>query len=246
MLGLFQGRRLVRDWRVRTLRDGTADEYGVLVRGLCREVLGPDLPLEGVVVASVVPPLDAVLRSMARDLAGVEPYLVTAESVPGLRVRYREPGDVGADRVVNALAALEEHAPPVIVVDFGTAVTFDVIGPEGDYLGGAIAPGLGVSLNALYRSAARLRPVDLELPPSPVGRTTPESIGSGVLYGYASLVEGMVERIQEVLPARARVVATGGEASLLARACRCFDAVDPRLTLKGLCLAYLRRRAAAP
>jgi type III pantothenate kinase len=238
VLGLFEGPTLVRHWRIRTVKGGTADEYGVLLRDLLRDALLANRTLSGVIIASVVPPLDAVLREMVRSFFDLEPLFVTAENLPGIPVLYHEPKDVGADRVVNALAALAEHSPPLIVVDFGTALTFDVINEKGEYEGGSIAPGIGISLSALYREASRLAPVDLVPPPTPIGRSTEESIQAGVLFGYASLVEGMVERIGRELEGAPTVIATGGHAPLMAGLIEGVTVVDPDLTLKGLRLAY--------
>jgi type III pantothenate kinase len=240
VLGLFSGKKLIRDWRIRTRRGGTADEYGVVVRDLLRDESGRNRPLEAIVVANVVPPLDTVIREMAQTYLNLQPLFVNAENITWIPVRYDEPRDVGADRLVNALAALEEYSPPLIIVDFGTAITFDVINEKGEYIGGAISPGIGISLHALFENAARLQPVDLVRPPSPVGTKTSESIQSGVLYGYASLVDGMVKRISQEIGAQPSVIATGGYASLMSETCSVFTAVDKHLTLKGLCIAYHR------
>jgi len=238
VLGLFEGAGLRKRWRIRTARGGTADEYGVVIRDLLRyEMKGS---LSSMVVASVVPSLDSVLREMARVCFDLDPVFVTAENIPGIPVLYREPKDVGADRVVNALAALAEEKPPLIIVDFGTAITFDVINEKGEYVGGSILPGIGISLAALYREAARLSPVDLVPPEGPVGRSTEESIRSGVLFGYASLVEGMVERISKEMKEAPTVIATGGFAPLMARVTEGIGRVDTDLTLKGLRLAWDR------
>jgi len=240
VLGLFSGTDLIRDWRIRTIPDGTADEYGALIRDLCSKEIGRDQGLTGMAVASVVPSLDGVVRDMAQSYVNLRPLFVTAENLPGLPVRYQRPGDVGADRVVNAVAALEEHSPPLIIVDFGTAITFDVINEKGEYVGGAISPGIGISMKALFEKAAKLQSVDLVLPPSPVGGSTVESIQSGLLYGFASLVEGMVKRIEQTMTGHPRIIATGGYAALMANVYPKFDAVDMNLTLKGLCIAYRR------
>ncbi len=240
VLGLFSGKKLIRDWRIRTRRHGTADEYGVVVRDLLRDESGRNQALEGIVIANVVPPLDTVIREMAKNYFNLEPLFVTAENITWLPVKYHEPRDVGADRVVNALAALEEYTPPLIIVDFGTAITFDVINERGEYIGGAISPGIGISLHALFENAAKLQPVDLVRPPSPIGTRTVESIQSGVLYGYASLVEGMIKRISQEIGGQPPVIATGGYAPLMSEVCPVFTEVDKHLTLKGLCIAYNR------
>jgi type III pantothenate kinase len=240
VLGLFSNSELVQHWRVRTVREGTADEYGVLVRALCRDDSGRNRRLDGIVIASVIPPLKSVLQEMGENFFNVAPVFVTAENLPGIEVLYQEPRDVGADRVVNAVAALEKHEPPLIIVDFGTAITFDVINERGEYAGGSIAPGIGISLQALYQRAARLRSVDLVCPLSVVGKNTEESIQSGVLYGYASLVEGMVARISNEMEKQPVVIVTGGYAPLMAPVLDSIDFVDTDLTLKGLLIAYQR------
>ncbi len=238
VLGLFSGTDLTGHWRIHTVRECTADEYGVVIRNLLRDGSGRRQTPTAVIIASVVPPLDSVMREMCRRHFGLHPVFVTAENLPGLRVRYREPSNVGADRVVNALAALAGHAPPLVIVDFGTATTFDVISADGEYVGGAIAPGIGISLKALFTHAARLPSVDLVRPAHAVGESTEESIQSGVLYGYASLVEGMLDRIGREAGEPATVLATGGYAPLMAEVIEASLVVDTDLTLKGLCLAH--------
>jgi len=242
VLGLFAGQDLLQRWRIRTAKVGTADEYGVVIRDMLREEMRQNGALSGMVIASVVPSLDSVLREMARTYFDLDPVFVTAENIPGIPVLYREPKDVGADRVVNALAALAEEKPPLIIVDFGTAVTFDVINDRGEYAGGSILPGIGISLSALYREAARLAPVDLVPPERSIGRSTEESIQSGVLFGYAGLVEGMVERISKEMGGNPAVIATGGFAPLMAKVTAGIHRVDTDLTLKGLRLAWDRMK----
>jgi type III pantothenate kinase len=238
VLGLFSGTELIRDWRIHTVRESTADEYGVVIRDLLRDGSDRRQKPTAVVIASVVPPLDSVMREMCRTYFALRPIFVTPENLPGLRVRYREPSDVGADRVVNVAAALAAHAPPLVIVDFGTATTFDVINADGEYVGGAIVPGIGISLKALFSHAARLPSVDLVRPPHAVGQTTEESIQSGVLYGYASLVEGMLKRISREAGDPSTILATGGFAPLMAEVIEAPLVVDTHLTLRGLCLAH--------
>lgn len=240
VLGLFAGPKLLQRWRIRTAKGVTSDEYGVVIRDLLRHEMRRNGTLVRMVVASVVPSLDSVLREMARTYFDLDPIFVTAENIPGIPVLYREPKDVGADRVVNALAALAEEKPPLIIVDFGTAITFDVINQKGEYVGGSIVPGIGISLSALYREAARLAPVDLVPPEGPIGRSTEESIQSGVLFGYASLVEGMVARISKEMGETPKVIATGGFAPLMAKVTAGISRVDTDLTLKGLRMVYDR------
>ncbi len=238
VLGLFSGTKLTGHWRIHTVRESTADEYGVVVRDLLRDRSGRRRTPTDVIIASVVPPLESVMREMCRSYFGLRPVFVTPENLPGLRVRYHEPSDVGADRVVNAVAALAAHAPPLVIVDFGTATTFDVINPDGEYVGGAIVPGIGISLKALFTHAARLPSVDLVRPAHAVGQSTEESIQSGVLYGYASLVEGMLHRISREAGEPSTILATGGFAPLMATVIQAPLVVDTDLTLRGLCLAH--------
>jgi type III pantothenate kinase len=243
VVGLFEGQELKADWRLATRRDQTDDEYGILIRSLF-DALGIDpTTLAGAVIASVVPPVTPVMASFCRRYLGREPLVVGPGVKTGVAVLYEPPGDVGADRIVNAVAAFAAYGGPVVVVDFGTATTFDVITARGEYLGGIICPGIGISSDALFQRAARLPRVEIRNPGQVVGRTTIGSIQSGLYFGYAAMVEGILERVRAELKQPVRVVATGGYGGLLAREIPSIEVVDPALTLKGLRLIWERNRS---
>jgi type III pantothenate kinase len=242
VLGLFEGAELKADWRLATRRDQTDDEYGILIRSLFEAVGVEPASLAGAAIASVVPPLTPVFAALCRKLLGRDALVVGPGVKTGVAVLYDPPGDVGADRIVNAVAAFAAYGGPVVVVDFGTATTFDVVTARGEYLGGIICPGIGVSADALFERAARLPRVEIRNPGRVVGRTTVGSIQSGLFFGYAAMVEGILERIHNELKEPARVVATGGYAALLAPEVRSIEAVDSALTLKGLYLIWERNR----
>lgn len=241
-LGLHDGAVLKADWRLTTRREQTADEYGILVRNLFSAFgVGPEA-IEGVVLASVVPPLTGVLVQLSREYLGREPLVVEPGVKTGMPILYEPPGDVGADRIVNGVAAFAAYGGPVIVVDFGTATTFDVVSKRGEYVGGVICPGIGISADALFQRAARLPRVDVRNPGRVIGRSTVGSIQSGLFFGYAAMVEGIIARIRAELGENARVVATGGLAETLAREVPAIEAVDGVLTLTGLRLIWERNR----
>jgi len=242
VFGLFEDETLRADWRIATRQEATADEIGALARALFQErELDPDA-VDGMIVSSVVPNLNAVMTATGKRSFGCEPLLVGPGVKTGMPILYENPHEVGADRIVNSIAALERHGAPVIVLDFGTATTFDVVGEGGEYLGGVIAPGLGVSAEALFSRAARLHPVDVRRPQRVVGRNTEESLQSGLFHGYAALVEGLLRRIRAELGCEAPVIATGGFAPGLEAELGFLDAVDPLLTLEGLRLIWEKNR----
>ncbi len=237
-LGLYQGETLDPSWRIRTIHERMPDEYGILLDQLFRHRGHRPEEVTGVAIASVVPPLTPVFERVCRDYLGQTPLVIDAGVRTGVRIRYDNPREVGADRVVDAAAVRELYGVPACVVDFGTATTFDAVSAEGDYLGGAIAPGIGIAAQALFERTAKLPRVELTRPPSPIGRNTPQSIQSGLLFGYVGLVEGMVARFKGELGPETRVVATGGLAEVIARETDVIDVVDPWLTLHGLRLIY--------
>ncbi len=244
VLGTYEGESLVHHWRIATGRERMADEYGALLLMLLEQAGHRPSEIQDAVMASVVPPLTGQFVELCRRYLGVEPLVVDAGVRTGVRVRVDNPREVGADRIVNAAAAFRRYGGPACVVDFGTATTFDAISEEGDYLGGAIAPGIAVAAAALTERTARLPRVELVAPPQAIGRNTVHSMQSGLIFGYVGLVEGMVARFRKELGPRMRVIATGGLAELLARETDVFHAVDPWLTLEGLRLIHGMNRPA--
>jgi type III pantothenate kinase len=242
VFGVHDGALLKAHWRLTTRRDQTADEYGILVRNLFSASAIDPRAIVGVALASVVPPLTSVLVALSRQYLGQEPLVIEPGVKTGMPILYEPPGDVGADRIVNGVAAFAAFGGPVIVVDFGTATTFDVVTRRGEYAGGVICPGVGISADALFQRAARLPRVEIRNPGRVVGRSTVGSIQAGLYFGYAGMVESMIGRIRAELAEPARVVATGGLAETLAGDIPSIEAVDPALTLTGLRLIWERNR----
>jgi type III pantothenate kinase len=236
--GLYEGQTLGPRWRIRTIHDKMADEYGILLDQMFRHRGYRPEQVTGVVIASVVPPLTPTFVQVCREYLDQEPLVVDAGVRTGVRICYDNPREVGADRVVDAAAARALYSVPACIVDFGTATTFDAVSAEGDYLGGAIAPGIGIAAQALFERTAKLPRVELTRPPSVIGRNTVHSIQSGLLFGYVGLVEGMVARFKAELGPQTRVIATGGLAEIVARETSVIDIVDPWLTLHGLRIIY--------
>jgi type III pantothenate kinase len=236
--GLYEGERLGPCWRIRTIHEKMPDEYGILIDKLFRHRGYDPEQVTGIAVASVVPPLTPVFQQVCRDYVGQAPLVVDAGVRTGVRVRYDNPRDVGADRVVDAAAVWKLYGAPACIVDFGTGTTFDAVSAEGDYLGGAIAPGIGIAARALFERTAKLPRVELVRPPSAIGRNTPHAIQSGLLFGYVGLVEGMVARFKAELGPETKIIATGGLAEIIARETDVIDVVDPWLTLHGLRIVY--------
>jgi type III pantothenate kinase len=242
VLGLFDGERLVHSWRLTTERQRTTDEYGILCRNLF-ELAGVEWSaITAIAIASVVPPLNHTLWRMSVVYFKVEPLFIDPAKNAGMPVRYTPPSDVGADRIVNGVAAFARYGGPAVVVDFGTATTFDAISRDGEYLGGVICPGLQISAEALFSRAARLPRVEIARPDEVIGTTTVGSIQSGLFYGYVGLVEGILHRMLDELGPDTRVVATGGLASLIGRGTNLIEVVDSDLTLEGLRLIYERNK----
>ncbi|MFN8628729.1 MAG: type III pantothenate kinase [Candidatus Binatia bacterium] len=238
VLGVYEGKTLRHHWRLQTDSGRTADEYGVIVHYLLAGFGNPSI--RGIAVSCVVPPMNGVIDELCRMHLGVPPLFVGPGIRTGMPILYDKPQEVGADRIVNAIAAYERTRDATIVVDFGTATTFDYISDKGEYVGGAITPGLGISSDALFERAAKLYRVELAKPRHVVGRNTIQAIQSGLIYGYVSLVDGLVARIQRETKVKARVIATGGFAPLLAPESDSIEEVDEYLTLDGLRLIYER------
>ncbi len=236
--GLYEGDTLGPSWRIRTIHEKMPDEYGLLMDQLFRHRGYQPEQVTGAVIASVVPPLTPVFEQACRDYVGQDPLVVNADVKTGVRILYDNPRVVGADRVVDAAAVKALYRVPACVVDFGTATTFDAVSAEGDYLGGAIAPGVGISAQALFERTAQLPRVELTRPPSAIGRNTAHSMQSGLLFGYVGLVEGMVARFKAELGPETYIIATGGLAELVARETDVIDVVDLWLTLHGLRIIY--------
>lgn len=239
-VGVFEGDRLLVSWRLTTRREQTADEYGLFIETLLRtRGLAPS-DVRGIAISNVVPTVEGALRGMAEKYFGIEPFSVESGVNSGLPLRVDHPREVGADRVVKSFAARVLYGAPLIVIDFGTATTFDCVNSRGEFVGGAIAPGLVTATDALLSRAARLFRVELVRPKEAIGRNTVTNIQSGVIYGYAGLVDGLVERMKAELDGVPRVVATGGNAQLVAEVTRSVEVVNPDLTLEGLRLLYER------
>ena len=240
VFGLYEGETLRASWRAGTVASRTDDELALLLRGFLAQATVAPEAIEGIAVACVVPALAGPISGMCEKLFGQPPFILSGDEAPGVAVDYRPPSDVGADRIANAVAAHALYGGPVIVVDFGTATTFDAVAADGTYLGGAIAPGVEVAADALATAASRLYRVGFARPPGVVGKSTVESLQSGMYYGLVGQVERIVAAMRQELGDRARVIATGGLAALVAPDCPCIEAVHDPLTLDGLRLLWDR------
>lgn len=241
VLGIYQDKELLHHFRISTSRQSTVDEYGVLIHNLFQMSNILVSEIEGVIVSSVVPPLVGVVEEMCRKYIKKTPLIVGPGIKTGLNLRYENPREVGADRIVNAVAAVDKYGGPLIVVDFGTATTFDCIDSHGNYLGGAIVPGIGIATEALVQRASKLPRVELEKPKKVIGRNTVHAMQAGIIYGYAGQVDGLVRRIKaEMESDHVKVIATGGLAELIASETNSIDEIDSMLTLEGLRIIYNR------
>jgi len=237
-LGLYDGDTLGPRWRLATEHNHMPDEYGILLVNLFQHVGRTPADVQGIALASVVPPLTGTFVSVCENYFGQSPFVVDAGVKTGVRIKYDDPKQVGADRVVDAAAVQKLYGGPACVVDLGTATTFDAISAEGDYLGGAIAPGIGIAADALFQRTAKLPRVDLQVPPAAIGRNTVHALQSGLLFGYVGLVEGMVARFRTELGPDMKAIATGGLAGIIAGQTKVIDVVAPWLTLDGLKIVW--------
>jgi len=245
VMGLYEGDRLLADWRVVTGNYHTTDEYRMLFNMLLKQQEG--IQLEGVTgccISSVVPQMNNALDQACQVTFGVSPLFVGPGIKTGLIIQVENPKEVGADRIVNAVGALSERPGPLIIVDFGTATTFDAIGPEGEYKGGVIVPGIQISADALFEKCAKLPRVELSVPPTVIGRDTVTHIRAGLTYGYADLVDGIIGRMAKELGRKPTVIATGGYAPMIAGVAHRIDHIDPLLTLKGLKTIFAKNEKA--
>jgi type III pantothenate kinase len=240
VLGLYQGKKLITHWRLLTVAERTADEYGVIISHLIFSKGFRCNQIHSIVASCVVPPMVSVTLELATKFFELEPLMVGPGIKTGMPILYDSPKDVGADRIVNGIAAYEKYRDACIVVDFGTATTVDFISKKGEYIGGAIAPGLLISLEALFQRASKLPRIEIVKPKEVVGKNTVNSIQAGIFFGYVGLVDGIVQRIQKENGVQAKVVATGGLAPLVASECSTISEIDEFLTLEGLRIIHDR------
>lgn len=240
VLGVYDKEELKHHWRIETNRHRTEDEFGMIVKNLFDHVDLSFSDIDGIIISSVVPPIMFSLERMCQKYFHRKPLVVGPGIKTGLDIKYENPREVGADRIVNAVAAIYEYGSPLVIVDFGTATTYCYINEHNQYMGGAIAPGIGISTEALYSRAAKLPRIEISRPDDVVGKNTVSAMQAGILYGYVGQVEGIVKRMKDKSKVPPKVIATGGLANLIAQESDIIDAVDPFLTLKGLQLIYKR------
>jgi type III pantothenate kinase len=242
VLGVYDDETLKHHWRIETNRHKTEDEYGMIIKSLLEHEELSFEEFDGIIISSVVPPIMFALERMCKKYFRIKPIIVGPGMKTGLDIKYENPREVGADRIVNAVAGIQEYGSPLIIVDFGTATTYCYINEEKQYMGGAIAPGIGISTEALYSKAAKLPRIEIARPDDIIGKNTVSAMQAGILFGYVGQVEGIVARIKEQSQISPTVIATGGLAGLIASESDVIDIVDPFLTLKGLQLIYKRNR----
>lgn len=242
VVGVYEDEKLITNWRLSTERNRTIDEYGILFRNLFTLAKMDSEKITGIAISSVVPPLHFTLTKMSEIYFGITPYFVDHTSDTGMPIRYHPETDVGADRIVNSVAAIQRYGAPCIIVDFGTATTFDAVSKNNEYLGGVITPGLNISAEALFQRAARLSRVEIRRPEQVIGETTIGSVQSGLYYGYIGLVDGILRRMIAELGEGTKVISTGGLARLIGRGTELIEEIDDDLTLEGLRIIYERNK----
>ncbi|MEI6314514.1 MAG: type III pantothenate kinase [Syntrophus sp. (in: bacteria)] len=242
VLGLFDGDNLVHDWRIRTVVDHTVDEYGMLIYNLYKSSKISSKKISDIIISCVVPPMLNILEPLCEKYFHLKPLIVGPGVKTGMPIYYDNPKEVGADRIVNAVAAYEKYKRDLIIVDFGTATTFDYVSAKGEYMGGCIAPGIMISSEALFERAAKLPRVELSKPRAIIAKDTVSSMQAGIMYGYAGLVDGIVGRIKSEIKGNPMVIATGGLAKIVAPETKTIEVVDDMLTLEGLRLIHLRNK----
>lgn len=240
VLGVYKGDELKHHWRIETNRNRTEDEFAMMIKSLFAHDGLALTDIDGIIISSVVPPIMLALERMCQKYFHVKPLVVGPGVKTGLDIKYENPREVGADRIVNAVAAIHEYGSPLIIVDFGTATTYCYVNEHRQYLGGAIAPGINISTEALYSRAAKLPRIEITRPEGVIGKNTVSAMQAGIVYGYVGQVEGIVKRMMEQSAKKPTVIATGGLSNLIAQESNIIDIVDPYLTLKGLQLIYKR------
>jgi type III pantothenate kinase len=245
-IGVFEGKKLLKEWKIRSVREKTADEYGITLLDLLRTSGLEPSTINGAIISSVVPPLTPAFQTLSQKLFGVKALVVGPGLKTGMPILYDSPGEVGADRVVASVGAFEKYGGPCIVVDFGTATTFDAITAKGEYQGGAIAPGIQISAEALYLRTAKLPRIELARPKKPIGKTTVASMQSGIYFGYIRLVNNIISEISKEIGAAPKVVVTGGFASQLGPEIHAPHHHEPHLVLEGLRILFDRNKEEKP
>ena len=240
VLGIYDGDSLLKNWRISTDKSKTTDEYGILLHDLFRISAVPFASVAGIIISSVVPTLTGVLEKLSLQYFGFKPHVVGPGIKTGMPIHYDNPREVGADRIVNAVAGFEKYRSALIIVDFGTATTFDFVNKKGEYCGGAIAPGLMISMEALFQKASKLPRVEIVKPPLLVAKNTVNSMQAGIYYGYVGLVDEIVSRMKAECRDKVKVIATGGLAGLIAPESRTIEKIEEYLTLDGLRILYDR------